>query len=72
MHIATIDRSSSLAMYSGGFADVFRAKHRGRPVVVKSIRIRAGSNLEVVARVNISLSVFRSDFAYNAEFIAIL
>jgi hypothetical protein len=57
MHTAIIDKNPSSMMYRGGFADVFRAEHRGRPVAVKSIRISAGSNLEMVASVNVSLFV---------------
>lgn len=61
MHIATIDKSSSLLMYHKGFAEVFRAEHRGRLVAVKSIVIYTTSNFEAVASVNASLFWFWSN-----------
>jgi len=40
------------AMYSGGFADVWKGEHRGRDVAVKVIRIYSNSELQRVLGVS--------------------
>ena len=62
MHIAVIDKTSRELMVCGGFADIYRAEHGGRPVAVKCIRTYAAYDLERVAGVNAPLFVFRGDF----------
>jgi len=43
------------ALYRGGFADVWKGKHRGRDVAVKVIRIYSNSDLRKVIGVSFRL-----------------
>jgi hypothetical protein len=49
------DRSED-ALYSGGYADVWKGEHEGRKVAVKVLRIYTTSNLRKVTSVGHSLN----------------
>ena len=46
MHITASYGKTGSALYRGGFADVWKGKHRGRDVAVKVIRTYSDSNLQ--------------------------
>jgi hypothetical protein len=44
--------STELPFYHGGFANVWKGEHQGRPVAVKGLRIYSNSNFEKQRNVN--------------------
>ena len=43
---------TGVALYSGGFADVWKGEHRGRAVAVKVIRMYSNSDLQKIIGVS--------------------
>ena len=43
---------SSVAMYKGGFADVWKGEHRGQDVAVKVLRTYSNSNFQKIVGVS--------------------
>ena len=48
------------ALYSGGFADVWKGEHRGRKVAVKVLRLYTTSNLDKITTVGFSIAISTS------------
>ena len=48
---------TGVAIYKGGFGDVWRGEHCGRDVAIKAIRTYSNSDLQKIIRVSFSLSV---------------
>ena len=68
---ASYDRTGA-ASFRGGFADVWKGKHRGRDVAVKVIRTYSNSDLQKIVGVSCWLCSFSRGCALTVPYIEVL
>lgn len=63
MVIPRLDKVSPLALFDGGFADVYQGECEGRLVAVKTLRLYAGKNNDIYLSVSTPFHSFRKKLA---------